>query len=58
MPYLNVLDAALTWSSVFDIFKSVWTSVTGFIVDEPVLLAVIGVPLVVGFIAIISKAIR
>lgn len=57
MPFFK-LDSALSWSSIFSSFSDVWSSVTGFVAGEPLLVALIAVPLAVGFIAIIMKVFR
>ena len=55
---LLTADAALDFSTVWSEFTTVFSSVGSFLAGQSIFRAIIGVPLGVGFIAIIVKVFR
>ena len=52
------LADGITIQGIFESFSSVFSNVVTFLLQQPVLLAMVAVPVVVGFIAIIMKVFR
>lgn len=53
-----LMDATLDFSTVWSAFTTAFSSIGSFIAEQNLLLAIVGIPLGVGFVGIIMKVFR